>query len=52
MKQVASVIIFASDVEKERVLRWIEKLQEQGHVQSHDTREYNPEIGEPTFYIP
>ena len=51
-KLVASLIYFSSDVEKERVLKWIEKLQQQGHVTGHCTHEYNPDFGEPVWYIP
>lgn len=50
--RVASLIFFSSDVEKERVLKWIGKLQEQGHVESHTTQEYDPNCGEPVWYIP
>ena len=51
-KQVASLIYFKDGVEKERVEKWIKKLMEQGHVSSHVTREYNPEHGDPVWYIP
>jgi hypothetical protein len=51
-KVVASVIYFNSHVEKERVERWIKKLMEEGHVEGHITREYNPMYGSPTWYIP
>jgi transcription initiation factor IIE alpha subunit len=51
-KAVASLIFFADHVEKERVEKWIEKLKEQGHVVGSTTREYDPAIGEPVWYIP
>lgn len=51
-KAVASLIHFKDGVEKERVERWIQKLKEQGHVESADTREYNPSWGCPVWYIP
>lgn len=51
-KQVASLIFFADNVQKERVEAWIKKLMQQGHVTGHCTQEYNPEYGEPVWYIP
>jgi hypothetical protein len=50
--RVASLIYFASDVEKQRVERWIAKLVEQGYVEGSVTREYDPAYGEPCWYIP
>jgi len=49
---VASLIYFSDHVTKERVEQWIAKLQEQGHVYGSVTREYDPSIGEPVWYIP
>ena len=49
---VASLIYFADDVQRERVERWIAKLQAQGHVVGSVTREYDPGYGEPVWYIP
>jgi hypothetical protein len=51
-KAVASLIYFADEVEKERVEKWIAKLKEQGHVVGSTTREYDPAIGGPVWYIP
>lgn len=51
-KAVASLIYFADEVTKERVERWIAKLEEQGHVIGSVTREYDPGYGEPVWYIP
>jgi hypothetical protein len=51
-KAVASLIIFADDVQRERVERWIAALQAQGHVVGSVTREYDPGYGEPVWYIP
>ena len=50
--RVASLIYFADNVEKERVLRWIEKLKQQGYVDSHTTKEYDPQYGDPILYFP
>lgn len=49
---VASLIYFADDVQRERVLAWIAKLQAQGHVVGSVTKEYDPGYGEPVWYIP
>lgn len=51
-RQVSALIHFADEVEKERAMRWIEKLKEQGHVKSYYCEEYNPYYGEPVWYIP
>lgn len=51
-KAVASLIYFSDHVTKERVERWIEKLKAEGHVVGSVTREYEPEYGEPVWYIP
>jgi transcription initiation factor IIE alpha subunit len=51
-KRVASLIYFAPNVSKERVEAWIKKLMEQGHVENHDTHEYNENVGSPVWYIP
>ena len=50
--RVASLIFFSSDVEKERVLKWIAKLEAQGYVEGNVTKEYDPNYGEPCWYIP
>lgn len=50
-KRVASLIYFADEVDCERVERWIAKLKEQNHVVGSVTREYDPEYGEPVWYI-
>lgn len=51
-KSIASLIYWKDGVEKERIERWLKKLQEQGHLHSHVTHEYTPEYGEPCWYIP
>ena len=51
-KSIASLIYFADGIEKERVEKWIKKLMDEGHVVSHDTREYDPVFGDPVWYIP
>ena len=51
-EKIASLIYFSDTVTKERVERWIEKLKEQGHVEGSVTRSYDPNIGEPVWYIP
>ena len=51
-KSVASLIYFKDGIEKARIERWIQKLKEQGYVQAHVTKEYNPAHGEPVWYIP
>ena len=50
--ETASLIYWAPGTDKARVLEWIRKLQEAGHVQGHDTRDYVPAFGSPCFYIP
>ena len=49
---VASLIYFSNEVDKERVEKWIKKLMDEGHIVSHDTREYDEQFGEPVWYIP
>lgn len=51
-KAIASLIYWNSEVEKERIERWIAKLKENGFVDSSTTREYTPEWGSPVWYIP
>ena len=51
-KAIASLIYWAPGVERDRVERWLKKLQEQGYIQSETTREYDSSIGEPVWYIP
>jgi hypothetical protein len=51
-KAVASLIYWTDAAEKERIERWIKKLQDQGFVQNSTTREYNPDWGCPVWYIP
>ncbi len=50
--ELASLIFWKSPADKERVLRWLEKLKEQGFLESHTTHEYNAAHGEPCWYIP
>ena len=50
--EVASVIYWEPGVDKERVLRHLKRLMEEGVVKGHDTREYIPAFGAPCFYIP
>ena len=50
--ELASLIYWKSPTDKERVLRWLEKLKEQGYLESHTTHEYNPDMGAPCWYIP
>jgi transcription initiation factor IIE alpha subunit len=49
---IATLIHWKDGVDKERIERWLKKLQEQGHIQSQTTNEYNPNHGEPVWYIP
>ena len=49
---IASLIFWKSIEEKERIERWLKKLQDEGHIESHSTHEYNPSYGEPVWYIP
>jgi transcription initiation factor IIE alpha subunit len=51
-KSIASLIYWKDGVDKERIERWIQKLQEQDFVLAHVTKEYNPAHGEPCWYIP
>lgn len=49
MKVTGAVIVFDDDVspaEAERILRAIQE------VASADIREFNPEYGDPVFYVP
>lgn len=50
--RVAALIHFSSDVEKERVLRWVKALEEKGFVDGYTVREYESAWGEPVWYIP
>lgn len=52
MEKVAALIFFKEGVDIERVQAWIAKLEEAGHTEGATVREYNPEIGEPVWYIP
>ena len=49
---IASLIFWRSIEDKERIERWIKRLQEQGHIESASTHTYNPEYGQPVWYIP
>jgi hypothetical protein len=49
---IASLIYWAPGVDRARIERWLQKLQEQGYVEGETTREYNPEHGSPVWYIP
>jgi hypothetical protein len=51
-RQIASLIYFKHGVKKERILRWIKALEEKGVIDGAVTQEYNPELGEPVWYIP
>jgi len=51
-KSIASLIHWKDGVEKERIERWLKKLQEQGYIQAQYTGTYNPDHGEPVWYIP
>jgi len=51
-KNVASLVYFSDNVEKERAVKWLEKLKNQGHIKSHVTHEYDEQFGEPVWYIP
>ncbi len=51
-QNVASLIFFADGVTKEQAEKAIQKLVNQGLVVSATTREYNPQYGEPVWYIP
>jgi hypothetical protein len=51
-KVVASLIYFKPGVDKERVERWVQALIDKGFAEGATTHEYNPEFGDPTWYIP
>lgn len=51
-KAIASLIHWSDGVDKERIERWLKKLQDEGHIQSQETHEYNPSWGSPCWYIP
>lgn len=48
----ATLVHWKDEVDKERIERWLAKLKEQGYIHSAYTGEYNPEHGEPVWYIP
>lgn len=50
--EIASLIWFKPGVDRERILRWIAKLEEKDVIRGHSTQEYNPEHGFPVWYIP
>lgn len=50
--QIASLIYWNNTSEMERILKWIEKLKDAGHVRDAVTRDYNEDCGMPVFYIP
>lgn len=49
---LASLVFWSSIEEKERIERWLAKLKEQGHVDHYYTGGYNPDFGEPVWYVP
>jgi DNA-binding PadR family transcriptional regulator len=49
---IATLIHWKDDVDKERIERWLKKLQEQGFIQSQETHEYKTMFGSPCWYIP
>lgn len=50
--QVAALIIFNDNVEKQRVEKWIKKLKEQGHVQNADVKAFDSRMESPCLYFP
>ncbi len=50
--KVAAVLVFESEIQKERVLRWVAALQAKGALASADVREFDASWGWPVFYIP
>lgn len=50
--KLASLVFWKNIEEKERIERWLKKLQAEGHVEAFTTGEYNPAHGEPVWYIP
>jgi hypothetical protein len=49
---IASLIYWKNIEDKERILRWLQKLQEEGRIESHTTQTYYAPHGEPVWYIP
>lgn len=52
MEKTAALIFFSDDVTPERVAAWIAKLKEAGHVEGATVGTYDPNIGEPVWYVP
>ncbi len=49
---IASIIYWKNIQDKERILRWLKKLQDEGHIESHQTNTYYEPHGTPVWYIP
>jgi hypothetical protein len=47
-KRVGAVVVFKAGVTLEQVKNWLEY----SDVERFDAKEYNPDHGEPVFYIP
>lgn len=51
-EQVGALIIFKNGVDKERVLKWVARLQELGVVEGVCVDNFDPAYGSPVWYVP
>lgn len=48
----ATLIKWNDSVDPKRVERWLTLLQEQGHIEYHNTQDFNPIHTSPVLYLP
>jgi len=50
--EIATLIKWTSNIDPKRIERWLEKLEEEGHIEYANTQSYDPEYCFPTLYFP
>lgn len=48
----ATLIKWSDSVDFERIARWLNTLQEQGHIEYHNSSSFDPDHGSPVLYFP
>lgn len=48
----ASLIKWSDGVDFERIANWLSVLQEQGHIEYHNSSSFDPDHGSPVLYFP
>ena len=48
----ATLIKWNGNVDPKRIERWLTLLQELGHIEYHNTQDFNPEHSSPILYFP